>query len=68
MKAAQIPIIAAIAHELDRQQPGIVVDDYQMNTIIAAANIIVAAMGYQHPKVIHAVRELAKELYLQEDQ
>ncbi|MCO5763787.1 MAG: hypothetical protein NHG36_20175 [Chromatiaceae bacterium] len=40
----QISLIAAIMRELDRQQPGAVISQAQMNAIIGAADLVLLAM------------------------
>ncbi|KLU14797.1 MULTISPECIES: hypothetical protein [Xenorhabdus] len=42
-KLQQISLVAAIATELGNQQPGITINQEQLNTIITAANTICAA-------------------------
>ncbi|MEQ1967386.1 hypothetical protein ABLA30_10230 [Xenorhabdus nematophila] len=44
----QLSLVAAIAKELSHQQPGITINQEQLNTLIAAANSICAA--FEQPK------------------
>lgn len=42
---SQPDLVCAILGELDRQQPGARVTQYQFNTLVDAANLVIAAMN-----------------------
>ncbi|CDL79749.1 hypothetical protein [Xenorhabdus cabanillasii] len=48
-KFQQISLVAAIAKELGNQQPGLTINQEQLNTLIAAANSICAAFEQPEP-------------------
>lgn len=44
-RVSQMELICAILAELDRQIPGVCLNEITMNTIIRAADLVVAAMN-----------------------